>query len=50
MTKLVTAVTLPNEGKRLKKFSFTGGTKHENGVFSDTRKAGAILVEERKDN
>jgi len=37
--KLVAAITLPNEGKRIKQLGFARSAKHEDRVFSNTRKA-----------
>jgi len=47
VAKLMASVALSNKRKRVKKSGFASGTKHENGVFSDARKARAILIKER---
>jgi len=50
MSELVTTVTLSDEGKRVKEFGFTSGAKHEDQVFSNTRKMRAIFVKEKENN
>jgi len=50
VSEFVAAVTLSNEGKRIKKFGFAWSAKHEDRVLSNAGKARPILIKEGEDN